>query len=53
MLKELTLFLSSSHSVVFKPPFPSAFLNEEVFKLDTPGIQIPIPCWEEAVWPQS
>lgn len=53
VFKELNMFLSSSGPVIFKPPFPSAFLNEEGFKLATPGIQIPILCWEEAVWPLS
>lgn len=47
------MFLSSSGSVIFKPPFPSAFLNEQGFKSATPGIQILILCWEEAVWPWS
>lgn len=51
--RELTLFLSSSGSVIFKPPFPSAFLNEEVFRWATPGTRIPMCCWEEAGWPQS
>lgn len=30
VLKELNVFLSSSASVLLKPPFPSAFLNDEV-----------------------
>lgn len=47
------MFLLSSGSVISKPPFPSAFLNEEGLKLATPGIPIPILCWQEAVWPLS
>lgn len=44
---KLNMFLSSSASVLFKPPFPSAFLNEESFKSapPTPGFRCQ-HCWE-------